>query len=57
MDIGKCFSSSKKRDLSDNSKEATDHEKAKKATSVTATMMVLKKVSTLQAVEVFFLTA
>ena len=33
MDIGKYFSSSKKRNLSDNSKEATDPKKAKKATS------------------------
>ena len=33
MDIGKYFSSSKKRDLSDNSKEATDPKKAKEATS------------------------
>ena len=33
MDVGKYFSSSRKRDLSDNSKEATDPEKAKEATS------------------------
>ena len=33
MDIGKYFSSSKKCDLSDNSKEATDSEQAKEATS------------------------
>ena len=32
MDTGKYFSSSKKRDLSDNSKEATDPKKAKEAT-------------------------
>ena len=33
MDIGKYFSSSKKRGLSDNSKEAADPKKAKEATS------------------------
>ena len=33
MDIGKYLSSSKKRDLSDNSKEATDPKKTKEATS------------------------
>ena len=33
MDISKYFSSSKKCDLSDNSKEATDPKKAKEATS------------------------
>ena len=33
MDIGKYFSSSKKRNLSDNSKEDTDPEKIKEATS------------------------
>ena len=33
MDIGKCFSNSKKRDLSDNSKEATYPKKAKEPTS------------------------
>ena len=33
IDISKYFSSSKKRNLSDNSKEATDPKKAKKATS------------------------
>ena len=36
MDIGKYFSGSKKRDFSDNSKEATDLKKAKKAISSTS---------------------
>ena len=57
MDIGKYFSNSKKRDLSDNPKEDTDLKKAKEATSrvVTATTMFLKKVWTLQTVKVFHL--
>ena len=33
MDIGKYFSSSKKCDLHDNTKEDTDSQKAKEATS------------------------
>ena len=33
IDIGKYFSSSKKRDLSDNSKEAIDPKNTKEATS------------------------
>ena len=33
IDIGKYFSSSKKRNLSDNSQETTDPKKAKEATS------------------------
>ena len=33
MDIGKYFSSSKRRNLGDNSNEATDPRKAKEATS------------------------
>ena len=59
MDIGKYFSISKKRDLSDNSKEATDPKKPKKQhqVAVTATKMFLKKAWTLQAVEIFFLIA
>ena len=59
MDIGKYFSSSKERDLSDSSMEDTDPKKAKEATSstVTATAMFLKKIWTLQAVEIFFLIA
>ena len=56
MGIGKYFSCSKKCDLSDNSKEDTDPKKPKKQhqTEVTATTMFLKKVWTLQTVEVFF---
>ena len=56
MDTAKYFSNSKRRDLSDNSKEATDPKKQHQA-AVTATMMFLKRVWTLQAVEVFFVIA
>ena len=59
MDIGKYFSSSKKRNLSDNSKEATDPKKAKKTTSSSSysDRNVFKNVWALQVVEVFFLIA
>ena len=54
MDIAKYFSSSKKRDLRDSSKEGID---LKNQVANTATMMFLKKSWTLQVVEVFFLIA
>ena len=59
MDIGTYFSSSKKCNLSDNSKEATGPKKPKKQhqAAVTMTIMFLKKAWTLQAAEVFFLIA
>ena len=59
MDIGKYFSRSKKGNLSDNSKEATDPKKAKETTSSASYSDhdILKKVWTLQAVEIFFLIA
>ena len=57
MDIGKYFSSSKKRNLSDSSKEDKDPKNAREAhqATVTKTTMFLKKVWTFQTIEVFFL--
>ena len=58
MDIGEYFSSSKKRDFSDNSKEDGDIlKKSKKQheAAVTAITMFLKKVWFIQTVEVFSL--
>ena len=56
MDIGKYFFSSKKRNLSDSSKEDKDPKNAKEAhqATVTKTTMFLK-VWTFQTREVFFL--
>ena len=50
--IGKYFSRSKKHHLSDNSKEEIDPKKAKEANqaAVTGTMMLLKKLWTVQIV-------
>ena len=59
IDIGKYVSISKKRDLSDNSKEGANPEKSKEATSSSSysNQYLFEEGSALQNVEAIFLIA